>query len=290
MRWVLVATLLLLSTQAGATVPPVGADANAGIQNAGVNLFQELDPATVRMESDCLGTQEARRPVVEGAMGRAVFFEDDAGDMQGGDAATAGCGRFVIPFGTPYTPDHIHLRMDWRRVVAPPSDGIAPNVHQVVRVVAGGVQEAAYVPPHTRDVAFPQSWQEDPTDLFPLRMDAGAPSSGTLELEWRDESVAVQDVPLGTVSSMAEVGLFSSGLYQYEEPTQWVAAPKPFPGVMPMSHLEYSFVDIPGRSATTEVLPDGGQRTTFTFEAVSYTHLRAHETREDLVCRLLLEK
>ena len=26
------------------------------------------------------------------------------------------------------------------------------------------------------------------------------------------------------------------------------------------------------------------------FEAVSYTHLRAHETREDLVCRLLLEK
>ena len=25
-------------------------------------------------------------------------------------------------------------------------------------------------------------------------------------------------------------------------------------------------------------------------QAVSYTHLRAHETREDLVCRLLLEK
>ena len=27
-----------------------------------------------------------------------------------------------------------------------------------------------------------------------------------------------------------------------------------------------------------------------TIEAVSYTHLRAHETRHDLVCRLLLEK
>ena len=26
------------------------------------------------------------------------------------------------------------------------------------------------------------------------------------------------------------------------------------------------------------------------FISVSYTHLRAHETREDLVCRLLLEK
>src|SRR5450759_2314927 len=28
----------------------------------------------------------------------------------------------------------------------------------------------------------------------------------------------------------------------------------------------------------------------FTWQAVSYTHLRAHETRHDLVCRLLLEK
>src|SRR5674536_181 len=28
----------------------------------------------------------------------------------------------------------------------------------------------------------------------------------------------------------------------------------------------------------------------FTFGAVSYTHLRAHETPEHLVCRLLLEK
>src|SRR5450759_3653995 len=30
--------------------------------------------------------------------------------------------------------------------------------------------------------------------------------------------------------------------------------------------------------------------TTWTPKAVSYTHLRAHETRHDLVCRLLLEK
>ena len=28
----------------------------------------------------------------------------------------------------------------------------------------------------------------------------------------------------------------------------------------------------------------------YTIYAVSYTHLRAHETRHDLVCRLLLEK
>ena len=30
--------------------------------------------------------------------------------------------------------------------------------------------------------------------------------------------------------------------------------------------------------------------TTAYYNAVSYTHLRAHETRHDLVCRLLLEK
>src|SRR5665648_1121717 len=37
--------------------------------------------------------------------------------------------------------------------------------------------------------------------------------------------------------------------------------------------------------------PNGaGKTTTFYIIAVSYTHLRAHETRHDLVCRLLLEK
>src|SRR5450756_2313739 len=34
---------------------------------------------------------------------------------------------------------------------------------------------------------------------------------------------------------------------------------------------------------------DGNQEL-INFAAVSYTHLRAHETRHDLVCRLLLEK
>src|SRR5450759_5875339 len=33
-----------------------------------------------------------------------------------------------------------------------------------------------------------------------------------------------------------------------------------------------------------------GRTEPFTADAVSYTHLRAHETRHDLVCRLLLEK
>ena len=32
------------------------------------------------------------------------------------------------------------------------------------------------------------------------------------------------------------------------------------------------------------------ERISKTQKAVSYTHLRAHETRHDLVCRLLLEK
>ena len=34
----------------------------------------------------------------------------------------------------------------------------------------------------------------------------------------------------------------------------------------------------------------GAGGTTRTLTPVSYTHLRAHETRHDLVCRLLLEK
>src|SRR5450759_5479709 len=47
-------------------------------------------------------------------------------------------------------------------------------------------------------------------------------------------------------------------------------------GDLPCSFLSRS------RQATVGVEPGGG--------AVSYTHLRAHETRHDLVCRLLLEK
>src|SRR5450756_768628 len=35
---------------------------------------------------------------------------------------------------------------------------------------------------------------------------------------------------------------------------------------------------------------DGHVRAELVAHAVSYTHLRAHETRHDLVCRLLLEK
>src|SRR5450756_2366026 len=38
----------------------------------------------------------------------------------------------------------------------------------------------------------------------------------------------------------------------------------------------------PTQSADARLAPD--------FTPVSYTHLRAHETRHDLVCRLLLEK
>src|SRR5450756_3203520 len=37
-------------------------------------------------------------------------------------------------------------------------------------------------------------------------------------------------------------------------------------------------------------LQPGPQPVSPHLEAVSYTHLRAHETRHDLVCRLLLEK
>src|SRR5450756_2594465 len=46
---------------------------------------------------------------------------------------------------------------------------------------------------------------------------------------------------------------------------------------IPMHHLPHS--------------PQGfGSLSVHTKRSVSYTHLRAHETRHDLVCRLLLEK
>ena len=38
------------------------------------------------------------------------------------------------------------------------------------------------------------------------------------------------------------------------------------------------------------VISNEGNVEIYDVVAVSYTHLRAHETREDLVCRLLLEK
>src|SRR5450756_671133 len=50
------------------------------------------------------------------------------------------------------------------------------------------------------------------------------------------------------------------------------------------------------RDEVTRVIDDALDRDAFaavrnkTVGAVSYTHLRAHETRHDLVCRLLLEK
>src|SRR5450759_5596526 len=49
------------------------------------------------------------------------------------------------------------------------------------------------------------------------------------------------------------------------------------PSFSPASHTSVP-ERMPGASAVT------------TYRAVSYTHLRAHETRHDLVCRLLLEK
>src|SRR5450756_2959096 len=43
-------------------------------------------------------------------------------------------------------------------------------------------------------------------------------------------------------------------------------------------------------SSVTKGFAEGVRRGETHPEAVSYTHLRAHETRHDLVCRLLLEK
>src|SRR5450759_5753024 len=44
------------------------------------------------------------------------------------------------------------------------------------------------------------------------------------------------------------------------------------------------------QSGLIKTLPDGINASRLIAYPVSYTHLRAHETRHDLVCRLLLEK
>src|SRR5450756_19096 len=45
-----------------------------------------------------------------------------------------------------------------------------------------------------------------------------------------------------------------------------------------------------GGDVVIMTVPNGGEQLKAKLEPVSYTHLRAHETRHDLVCRLLLEK
>src|SRR5665648_1220788 len=44
------------------------------------------------------------------------------------------------------------------------------------------------------------------------------------------------------------------------------------------------------RAGEIVIFKDRQRGMIFNLEPVSYTHLRAHETRHDLVCRLLLEK
>src|SRR5450756_500728 len=58
------------------------------------------------------------------------------------------------------------------------------------------------------------------------------------------------------------------------------------PGSTPLSHERYA--SAPSTTARIENCSPGTSPENST--PVSYTHLRAHETRHDLVCRLLLEK
>src|SRR5450756_1469768 len=52
-------------------------------------------------------------------------------------------------------------------------------------------------------------------------------------------------------------------------------------------HNEY---EVTARDMAILSLGTGYEKQAYNYNPVSYTHLRAHETRHDLVCRLLLEK
>ena len=54
--------------------------------------------------------------------------------------------------------------------------------------------------------------------------------------------------------------------------------------------LDYSDVLFRPKRSTLKSRKDVNLLRTYRFKSVSYTHLRAHETCADLVCRLLLEK
>src|SRR5450756_1907907 len=82
--------------------------------------------------------------------------------------------------------------------------------------------------------------------------------------------------------------LIVPGLYGYVSATKWLASIElttreavdgywvPLGWAKDGPILTQSRIDVPASGAT--------------LDPVSYTHLRAHETRHDLVCRLLLEK
>ena len=55
------------------------------------------------------------------------------------------------------------------------------------------------------------------------------------------------------------------------------------------AHNEFT-VSFPLTAAFSKALGLCGSKSGRDMDTVSYTHLRAHETRHDLVCRLLLEK
>ena len=59
--------------------------------------------------------------------------------------------------------------------------------------------------------------------------------------------------------------------------------------MLKIRNLKFRYAESPFSLEIPHLDVAEGQHTAIT-GAVSYTHLRAHETREDLVCRLLLEK
>ena len=91
----------------------------------------------------------------------------------------------------------------------------------------------------------------------------------TPDLQERDDNPAQDDPSL----PRTEAGDFSSSSDDSDSSFKTVGQPSPYTTRKPELHTPDAFPPVRRPLA-----------------AVSYTHLRAHETRHDLVCRLLLEK
>src|SRR5665648_499924 len=95
----------------------------------------------------------------------------------------------------------------------------------------------------------------------------------------------------GIITDAQSSGMLFRGferILQHRDPRDAARITQRICGVCPTSHAMTSANALDDLFGVCEYVPKDGMVTRNI--TVSYTHLRAHETRHDLVCRLLLEK
>src|SRR5450756_2988554 len=99
-------------------------------------------------------------------------------------------------------------------------------------------------------------------------------------LEMDEAGEAMEEIVHG-IATPSQIAAFAVALRMKRE------TPAEIAGLAKVMRREAVHVEVSGEVVDTCGTGGDGRGT---FNTVSYTHLRAHETRHDLVCRLLLEK